>query len=124
MICCQWHLYKRYYFLYLLLAKLIMFVFIFDQIKFSPKFHTQRKQMCMLHNKGVGNKKECYLTKSIVPCDEIDLRQIPWNATVLFKDIVLFEDILEAEKQPIPDRTIFFIETSCIENGLAKLNGR
>lgn len=124
MICCQWQLHKRHYFFYVLLAVVIIFVFIFDQIKFNPMFNAQRKQMCMLHSKGVWNKRECYLTKPIVPCEEIDLRQIPSNATVLFKDIILFEDILEAEKQPIPDRTIFFIETSCIQNGLAKLTGR
>lgn len=39
-------------------------------------------------------------------------------------DIKLLEDISEAEKQPIPDRTIFFIESSCVNNGLAALNAR
>ncbi|XP_055305820.1 lactosylceramide 4-alpha-galactosyltransferase-like isoform X2 [Sitodiplosis mosellana] len=39
-------------------------------------------------------------------------------------DIILFDDITEAEILPTPDRPIFFIETSCVRNGLAALNAR
>ena len=39
-------------------------------------------------------------------------------------NITLFEDILEAKKKPIPDRSVFFIESSCVRNGLAALTAR
>lgn len=39
-------------------------------------------------------------------------------------DIILFEDIFKAEKQPTLDRSIFFIETTCILNCLAALKPR
>lgn len=40
------------------------------------------------------------------------------------ENIEFFEDILDAKKQPIPDRSIFFIESSCVKDGLAALNAR
>lgn len=40
------------------------------------------------------------------------------------ENITLFEDILEATKKPIPDRSVFFIETSCRRSGLATLTAR
>ncbi|XP_055296305.1 lactosylceramide 4-alpha-galactosyltransferase-like [Sitodiplosis mosellana] len=39
-------------------------------------------------------------------------------------NITLFEDILEAEKKPTADRSVFFIESSCVRNGLAALTAR
>lgn len=39
-------------------------------------------------------------------------------------DVVLFDDIFEAKEKPPVDRSIFFIETSCVRNGLAHLTAR
>lgn len=39
-------------------------------------------------------------------------------------NITLFEDILEGKKKPTPNRSVFFIESSCVRNGLASLTAR
>lgn len=38
--------------------------------------------------------------------------------------IVYFEDILDAKKQPIPGKTIFFHETSCTQSGIVQINSK
>lgn len=40
------------------------------------------------------------------------------------ENITLFEDILEAKIKPRTDRSIFFIESSCVRSGLAALTAR
>lgn len=52
--------------------------------------------------------KSCYLPISTTPSN----------------DITLFEDIFAADKKPTLDRSIFFIETTCVRNGLAHLTAR
>lgn len=39
-------------------------------------------------------------------------------------NITLLDDILESKKKPTPDRSVFFIESSCKRNRLATLTAR
>lgn len=71
---------------------------------------SQRERVCSLNeNKNIGlDQESCFTSTPIDLCD----------------DIILYDDIFEAVKKPTPDRTIFFIETSCVRNGLASLKPR
>ncbi|XP_055305832.1 lactosylceramide 4-alpha-galactosyltransferase-like [Sitodiplosis mosellana] len=65
--------------------------------------------------------KTCFLlTPELISNQSVE----PMNFQSRNGNITLFEDIFAAEKQPTLDRTIFFIESSCVRNGLAALNAR
>ncbi|XP_055305844.1 lactosylceramide 4-alpha-galactosyltransferase-like [Sitodiplosis mosellana] len=78
-----------------MLVLVVISIYLFSQYPIGPEFGTS------------FGAKSCYEPTS-----------------TSYDDIILFEDIYEAEKQPTPDRSIFFIETSCVRNGLAALNAR
>ena len=40
------------------------------------------------------------------------------------KPIDYFKDILDATKQPVPGKTIFFLETTCSTTGVVSLNSK
>lgn len=42
----------------------------------------------------------------------------------IYDGLQLLDDVLEAERRPQPDNTIFFHETSCTKNGVVVLNAR
>lgn len=42
----------------------------------------------------------------------------------IYDNLELLDDILEADKVPQPDQSIFFHETSCTQNGVVLLNAR
>lgn len=74
--------------------------------------HVKFEKLCSVD--GIKNssndQKSCFMPTSsdVSRCD----------------DIILFDDIFAAEIQPTPDRSVFFIATSCIRNGIAALNAR
>lgn len=65
----------------------------------------------------------CFLSISTIPCNNTNGFNADDEIT-FFDNIILFEDVLEAERKPTRDRSIFFIESSCIKNGLATLSAR
>lgn len=42
----------------------------------------------------------------------------------IYDNLELLDDILEADKAPQPDQSIFFHETTCTQNGVVLLNAR
>lgn len=57
------------------------------------------------------NEKLCYrLNTTVLDTFEISLD--------------LFDDIMESKKKPTHDKSIFFHETSCVDDGLFRLNPR
>lgn len=80
------------------------------EVKQSALHETNRQQNLRPENislENIADNKSCYETTS-----------------TSYGDVILFHDILGAIKQPTPDRSIFFIETSCLRNGIATLNAR
>lgn len=46
------------------------------------------------------------------------------SASFVENSIAFFPDIVRAERQPTPSKTIFFTETSCCGDGFVRLNAR
>lgn len=117
---------KRYYLLCVLLGLAVISIFTSYQIGFETKIYSEQVQMCF-SNDNIDIILEpiaCYLPISTVPCNSTDSGVTSIDDIALIDDIILFEDIFEAERKPTPDRSIFFIETTCVSNGLAVLSSR
>lgn len=100
--------FKRFRLSFLVLLFLIL---IFYYLLYQIGRQNEKVQLNLVNNdtKNVTlDKRSCFIPTS----------------TDYDDDIILFDDIFEAVKQPTPDRSVFLIETSCVWNGLAALSAR
>lgn len=67
-----------------------------------------------------------YFNNNTIKSKDITILKTCFIPTQRYDDdnMTLFEDILEAKKKPISNRSVFFIESSCVRNGLAALTAR
>lgn len=63
-----------------------------------------------------------YRYKLAVKRMETTQKCFQWNEN--FQNVMLLEDVLEAKIKPTPGKSIFFHETSCLNDGRIVLNSR
>lgn len=92
-----------------LLASIVLcFVVILVYLVYKSGSHSKRVLVINNVNKLDSGEKSCFESIS----------------SKIWGEIILFQDIFDADIVPIKDESIFFIETSCIENKLGALNAR
>lgn len=111
---CTCPLQYRYHLLCVISGLTVVLLFLANYIDFGARIDRRHAQKCVEQSEITLNPIACYLPK----CET----NTSLDEGASFGDIVLFEDVLEAERKPTPDRTIFFIVTSCTK--LAVLSAR
>ena len=112
---------------FLLIVSSVASISIYTVYQIGSEFISRNQPIEVYSVNDTANKsleaKTCFLSMF----ESISNQSVPhinFDSKFRNENIILFEDVFEAKKQPEPDRSIFFIESSCVRNGLAALNAR
>lgn len=112
---------------FLLIVSSIASISIYTVYQIGGEFQSVNQSIERYSPNDTANKsfeaKTCFLS-TFESVSNQSVSRITSESKFRKENIILFEDIFEAKKQPEPDRSIFFIESSCTRNGLAALNAR
>lgn len=78
----------------------------------------------ILLRKSTGGSTQLYRPVVAKSSKQVEEAKNCFRLKVDSQEVLLLDDVMEAEKKPTPGKSIFFHETSCSTNGLISLNAR